>query len=135
MIHLWFMNHKSISWSHKTKLCKASIFHKLFFPKCDMTADDICLSTCLKLNVRLNNKRIKLSFSQNNSFFLNSNPGLNYTITLIYTNCRARLYETRSELKPIWNLEPLWKVVLFTWQFHCGNFPSHTKILFHMCKW
>ena len=34
---------------------------------------------------------------------------------------RARLHKTRSELKPCWNLKPLWKVVPFTWQFHCGN--------------
>ena len=28
---------------------------------------------------------------------------------------RARLHETRSELKPVWNLKSLWKVVPFTW--------------------
>ena len=37
----------------------------------------------------------------------------------------ARLHETRSELKPVWNLKPLWNVVpftlQFTWRFHCGN--------------
>ena len=31
---------------------------------------------------------------------------------------RARLHETRSELKLVWNLKPLWKVVPFTWWFH-----------------
>ena len=66
---------------------------------------------------------------------------------------RAGLHETRSELKPVWNFKPLWKVVLFTWQFHygqpwnlkllskivlltwifhCGNFPNHSKALLHM---
>ena len=100
------MNHISISWSHKTKICKASIFHKLFFPKYDISADDICLSNCLKSNLRLNNERIKLSFFTKQSFFVNSNTGLNKLYnTLIYTNCRACLYETWSELKPIWNLE------------------------------
>ena len=34
---------------------------------------------------------------------------------------RACLHETRSELKPVWNLKPLWKVVSFTWWFHCGS--------------
>ena len=31
---------------------------------------------------------------------------------------RACLHETRSELKPGWNLKPLWKIFPFTWQFH-----------------
>ena len=52
---------------------------------------------------------------------------------------RARLHETRSELKPVWNLKPFWNVVPFTWQFtwrfHCGNFPNNSKALLHMCKW
>ena len=69
---------------------------------------------------------------------------------------RARIHETRSELKPVWNLKPLWNVVPFTWQFHCeqhrnlkllskivpftrrfhcGNFPNHSNTLLHMCKW
>ena len=51
---------------------------------------------------------------------------------------RARLLETRSELKSVWNLKPLWNVVPFTWQFtwrfHCGNFPNNSKALLHMCK-
>ena len=51
----------------------------------------------------------------------------------------ARLHETRSELKPVWNIKPLRNVVLFTWQFtwrfHCGDFPSNSKALLHMCKW
>ena len=32
---LWFKNHISISWFHKRKTCKPTIFHKLFFPKYD----------------------------------------------------------------------------------------------------
>ena len=52
---------------------------------------------------------------------------------------RARLHDTRSELKPVWNLKPLWNVFPFTWQFtwrfHCGNFPNNSKILLHICKW
>ena len=68
---------------------------------------------------------------------------------------RARLHETRSELKPVWNLKPLWKVVPFTWQFHygqlwdlkplskifpftwryhCDNFSNRSRILMHMRK-
>ena len=62
----------------------------------------------------------------------------------------ARSQETRSELRPVWNLKPLWNVVPltwqfhcgqpwnlkpFTWRFHCGNFPNHSKTLLHMCKW
>ena len=41
---------------------------------------------------------------------------------------RARLHETRSELKPVWDLKPLWKMFLFTWRFYCGNFPNCSKI-------
>ena len=52
---------------------------------------------------------------------------------------RARLHETRSELKTVWNLKPLWNVVPFTWQFtwtfRCGNFPNNSKTLLHICKW
>ena len=33
------------------------------------------------------------------------------------THVRAHLHETRSELEPVWNLKPIWKVVLFTCQF------------------
>ena len=72
------------------------------------------------------------------------------------SSLRARLQETRSELRPVWNLKTLSKVILFTWQFHCkqpwnlkplskivlfpwrfycGNFPNHCKNLLHMCKW
>ena len=58
--------------------------------------------------------------------------------TLIQDDCfRARLHETRSTLKPVWNLKPLWNVVLFTWQFtwrfHCNNFPNNSKALLHTC--
>ena len=69
---------------------------------------------------------------------------------------RAGLHESRSELKLVWNLKPLWKVVTFTcqfyygqpwdlkplskvvpftWRFHCGNFSNHSKILMHMHRW
>ena len=73
----------------------------------------------------------------------------------IISSLRARLRETRSEIKPVWNLKPLWKIVPFTLQFHygqpwdlkplskivsftspfhCGNFPKHSRILSHMRK-
>ena len=76
---------------------------------------------------------------------------LNLTLTnselfIIYWTCyhlfwflflRARLHDNRSEIKPVWNLRPLWNVVPFTWQFtwkfHCGNFPNNSKTLLHMC--
>ena len=79
-----------------------------------------------------------------------------FNINITYNSLRARLHETRSELKPVWNLKPLWNVVPFTWQlhceqpwnfkplskivpftwrFHCGNFPNRSKTLLHMCKW
>ena len=29
----WFVNHRSISWSHKQKIFKTSIFQESFFPK------------------------------------------------------------------------------------------------------
>ena len=52
---------------------------------------------------------------------------------------RARLHETRSELKLVWNLKPLWNVVSFTgqftWKFYHGNFQNNSKTLLHMCKW
>ena len=34
---------------------------------------------------------------------------------------RQRLHETRTKLKPVLDLKPLWKVIPFTWQFHCGH--------------
>ena len=55
-----------------------------------------------------------------------------------HSQLTARLHETRSELKPVWNLKPLWNVPFtwqFTWRFHCGNFPNNSKTLLHMCKW
>ena len=43
---------------------------------------------------------------------------------------RARLYETQSELKPLWNVDPFsWQ---FTWRFHCGNFPNNSKTIPHV---
>ena len=48
---------------------------------------------------------------------------------------RIRLHETRSELRPVWHLKSLWKVIPFTWRFHCANFPNHSKTLLQMCKW
>ena len=60
-------------------------------------------------------------------------------INVSKTFLRASLHETRSELKPVWNLKPLWNVVPFTWQFterfHCGIFPNNSKTLLHMGKW
>ena len=57
----WFLNHKSSSWSHKPKICKTSIFHKLFYLKYNVfkiiCIDNICLPISLKL--RLNNERKK----------------------------------------------------------------------------
>ena len=54
-------------------------------------------------------------------------------VTWSLISLRARLHETRSEFKPVWNLKPLWNVVPFTWQFtwrfHCGNFPNNGKAL------
>ena len=52
---LWFVNHKSISWSHETKICGASIFFQIvFFPKYDnfkiISTVYICQSICLGLN-------------------------------------------------------------------------------------
>ena len=38
------------------------------------------------------------------------------------------MHETRSELKQVWNIKPLWKVVPFTWQFHYGR-PWNLKSL------
>ena len=48
---LWFLNHKSISWSHYPKNHKTFIFQELFLPKYDnfikISADDTCLCLCL----------------------------------------------------------------------------------------
>ena len=41
---------------------------------------------------------------------------------------------TMDDSQP-WDLKPLSKIVLFTWWFHCSDFPNHSKILMHMCKW
>ena len=48
----WFVNHESVSWSHKPKIHKTSMFHKLFFPKYNfkvINAGNICMSICLEL--------------------------------------------------------------------------------------
>ena len=132
------MNHKSISWSHEQKFVKlpSGIYQWRWY---------ISVYLSRVKWVRLNDERTKISFFTNQYFFLNSNPGLNYTIhwpilivehvTRTNTNCRSHLYEAQSKLKPIWNLKPLWIAVVFTWQFHCSNFPNHNTILFQMCKW
>ena len=48
-------------------------------------------------------------------------------------------WDSKYELKLVWNLKPLWNVVpfiwQFTWRFHCSNFPNNRKTLLHMCKW
>ena len=50
----WFLNHKSSSWSHKPKICKTSIFHKLFYLKYNVFKiihlDNICLPISLELD-------------------------------------------------------------------------------------
>ena len=50
----WSVIHESISWSHEPKIHKISVFQELFFPQYDnfkiISADHICLSTCLYLN-------------------------------------------------------------------------------------
>ena len=33
------------------------------------------------------------------------------------------------------DLKWLSKIVPFIWQFHCDNFPNHSKILLYMRKW
>ena len=53
----WFKNHKSISWSHETKICKTSIFHKLCFRKYKFKLGQmifICLSVYLRICLDLN---------------------------------------------------------------------------------
>ena len=68
-------------------------------------------------------------------YLFNILTSLKTTIRLLYTDIlRAHLHETQSELKPAWNLKPLWKIVPFTLRFHCGNFRKHNKILMHMGK-
>ena len=66
-------------------------------------------------------------------------PAVAFTSNTPPSILRARLHDTRSELKPVWNLKPLWNVVPFTWQFtwrfHCRNFPNNSKTLLHMCNW
>ena len=56
IIDSWLVNHESISRIQKPKICKTSIFHKLFFPKYDdfkaISVDNICLSICIEWNKR-----------------------------------------------------------------------------------
>ena len=51
---------------------------------------------------------------------------------------RARLHETRSELKPVWNLKSLRFEISFrlhgSWHGDV-NFPNNSKPLLHICKW
>ena len=37
--------------------------------------------------------------------------------------------------QPVWNLKPIWKVVPFTRQFCCDNFPNHNEIQLLTRKW
>ena len=65
------------------------------------------------------------------SNYMNKLTAGRVSLTSILQKClehRARLHETQSDFKPVWNLKPLWKVVLFTWQFHYGQ-PSDLKPL------
>ena len=66
-------------------------------------------------------------------------PAVAFTSNTPRSILRARLHDTRSELKPVWNLKPLRNVVpfiwQFTWRFHCGSFPFKSEALLHMCKW
>ena len=88
------MNHESISWSHKPKISKTSIFHKLFFPKYG-NFKIINTNTSVYLSrvkwVRLNKERTKFCklchktlqlkfifniFFMKQYFLLNSNPAI-----------------------------------------------------------
>ena len=45
-------------------------------------------------------------------FIITSRDIVDYVIAIfVYKNVRARLHETRSELKPVWNLKPLWNSI------------------------
>ena len=54
--------------------------------------------------------------------------GVNFSNNISITQVKVNERKTKSpftwtwsELKSVWNLTPPWKVVPFTWQFHCGN--------------
>ena len=84
------MNHKSLFWSHKPKICKNSIFNELFFPKQYLSSLFLELnewiltmkSNKIPLTMRL---YIKIKNYQNylheTKIFLNSNPVI---LTLLY---------------------------------------------------
>ena len=84
------MNHKSLFWSHKPKICKNSIFNELFFPKQYLSSLLLELnewiltmkSNKIPLTMRL---YIKIKNYQNylheTKIFLNSNPVI---LTLLY---------------------------------------------------
>ena len=79
------------------------------------------------------NDKISFNNDNDNIWHFSIMTGINYVSICFCIYLRARLHETRSELKPLWNVIP------FTWQFamrfHCSNFPNNSKTLLHMCKW
>ena len=54
------------------------------------------------------------------SFFSFSPISASFSIVIVEAaTLWAHLHETWSGLKSVWNLKLIWKVVPFTWQFHC----------------
>ena len=108
--------HKNNPWTHSTQQNKKDLLTTAAYFKVS-----ICLSTFTKTSVS--------GIKQESEY--------HRWVTRI--RFRARLHETRSEIKPVWNLKPLWNVVPFTWQltwrFHCSNFRNNSKTPLHMCKW
>ena len=59
-------------------------------------------------------KKMRLTFKMTSCTFA-------FLQILLAGRLRPGLHETRSELRLVWNLKLLWKIVSFTWRFHCSN--------------
>ena len=61
---------------------------------------------------------LSIAFIQTKPLRLRACLRINFTLQN-FDNFRESLHETRNELKSVWDFKALWKVIPFTWQFHC----------------
>ena len=136
---------------HRQNLASLSLFYRYYFERCfselaQMVPLPFSRGRSTPYSNRLHDFSVIIRRCYKNVYVNNFFPRTGRLWNSLPMKCfpltydlRARLHETRSELKPVWNLKPLWNVVPFTWQFtwrfHWGNFLNNGKALIHMCKW